>query len=97
MRRYGASNGWVGAAYRSSVSYTLNQAFLKQLKQPFLIVDAADESIVSRAAIKQAAQTIPNAEYHLMPDARHELFNEKQETYDMLWHIIDAFWAKQLS
>ena len=97
LRRYGASNGWVGAAYRSSASYTLNQAFLKQLKQPFLIIDAADESIVSRPAIKQAADTIPNAEYHLMPNARHELFNEKQETYDKVWRIMDAFWAEQLS
>lgn len=97
LRRYGASNGWAGAAFRSSVHYTLNQAFLKQLKQPILIVDAADETIVDRDAVSRASKIIPHANYQLIPNARHELFNETPETYNLVWRIIDKFWADKLA
>ena len=97
LRRFGATNGWVGAAYASAVNTTLNPRFLKQIDQPFLILAAADETIVDAKAIEEAANHLPHADYHLIDDARHELFNERPKTYQAVWRLIDKFWAQHLS
>ena len=97
LRRFGATNGWAGAAYGSAVRTTLNPDFLKRLDQPILIMAAEDETIVDAKAIENAAALIPHADYHLIVDARHELLNECQQTYLHLWSLIDSFWAKQIS
>ena len=97
LRRFGATNGWVGAAYGSAVRTTLNPDFLQKITQPILIMAAEDETIVDAKAIENAAHLIPFAEYHVIPDARHELFNERPKTYQHIWSLIDGFWAKQIS
>ena len=96
LRRFGATNGWAGAAYGAAVRTTLNPDFLRLIKQPILIMAAEDETIVDAAAIERAAKLLPNADYHLIADARHELLNERIDTYQHLWSLIDSFWAKHI-
>ena len=97
LRRFGATNGWAGAAYGSAVRTTLNPNFLRAIKQPVLIMAAEDETIVDAKAIERAAKIIPLSQYHLIANARHELFNERQEVYQYLWSLLDGFWAEHIS
>ena len=96
LRRFGATNGWVGAAYGSAVKTTLNPDFLQTLEQPFLLLAAADETIIDNQAIEKASHALPNATYYVIADARHELFNERPAAYQAVWAHIDAFWSQHI-
>ena len=94
LRRSGPSVGWINAAYRSCVRYTLNPHWLAQLKAPVLAFVAGDERVVSASATIRSLPHIRNLQRVDFEGARHELMRELPEVTDALWQHIDAFLAR---
>ena len=94
LRRSGPSVGWINAAYRSCVRYTLNPYWLAQLKAPVLAFVAGDERVVSASATIRSLPHIRNLQRVDFEGARHELMRELPEVTDALWQHIDAFLAR---
>ncbi len=94
LRRYGASTGWVREAYRSAAAYSVNEAFLKELKMPMLIMQAEKEQIVSNSLMALAASHLPNADFIKIANAKHELFNETLEIDAIIWDHLTRFWDR---
>ena len=97
LRRNGPSVGWVNAAYRSCVLYTLNPYWLAQLDVPVLAFVAGDERVVSASATIRNLPYISNLQRVDFEGARHELMRELPEVTDALWQHIDSFLARVTS
>ena len=94
LRRSGPTIGWVNAAYRSSVQFTLNAAWLRSIQVPVLAFVAGDERVVSAVATDYALPFIPQLDRHDFAEARHELLHELPEVTDQLWASLLAFIEK---
>ena len=88
LRRNGPSVGWVNAAYRSCVLYTLNPYWLAQLDVPVLAFVAGDERVVSASATIHNLPYISNLQRVDFEGARHELMRELPEVTDALGSIL---------
>ena len=95
LRRYGASVGWVREAYRSADHYVANKRFLERLSMPMLLMAAEQEQVVSNAEIALAAAHLPNADYVMIKQAKHELFNETLPVDKIVWDHLTRFWDRQ--
>ena len=91
--RYGATVGWVAAAYRSCVETTLNPAFLRGIGTPVLALTGTGETIVRWSAFAEMFRWIPACTHHEYDGARHELLYETDDVRADLWQRIDAFLA----
>jgi lysophospholipase len=91
MWRYGASGGWVAAAYESCAMTTLNPAFLCSISCPVLALTGSDETIVKYAAFAEMFRWIPDCTHHEFAGARHELLYETADVQIDMWRRIDSF------
>ena len=91
MWRYGASVGWVAAAYESCATTTLNPAFLRSISCPVLALTGSDETIVKYAAFAEMFRWIPDCTHHEFAGARHELLYETADVQIDMWRRIDSF------
>ena len=91
MWRYGASGGWVAAAYESCAMTTLNPAFLRSISCPVLALTGSDETIVKYAAFAEMFRWIPDCTHHEFAGARHELLYETADVKIDMWRRIDSF------
>ena len=89
--RYGASVGWVAAAYQSCAMTTLNPAFLRSIACPVLTLTGGDETIVRKQAFEEMLRWLPDRRHHEDDGAKHELLYETEEVRIDLWQRIDAF------
>lgn len=67
--------GWLRAAYRSSRTYLAPER-LRIVTTPILMLGTDADRLVSPAAIRAAAASLPFADLHMYPDAGHELLRE---------------------
>ena len=91
MWRYGATAGWVAAAYESCATTTLNPAFLRSIACPVLTLTGGDETIVRKQAFTDMLRWLPDRRHHEYDGAKHELLYETEEVRTDLWQRIDAF------
>jgi lysophospholipase len=85
--------GWLEAAYRSSA--LLTPAALGAIQVPILFVGTDSDRLVSPAAIRRAAASIPKAELLMFPTAGHEILREMDEVRIGAHERIDAFFDEQ--
>lgn len=91
MWRYGATVGWVAAAYASCAATTLNPAFLRSISCPVLTLTGGDETIVRRQAFEDMLPWLPDRRHHEYDGAKHELLYETDEVRADLWWRVEAF------
>ena len=66
--------GWMRAAYRSAAAFAPGR--LKEVEVPVLLLGTERDRLVSPAAIRRVAALLPKAEFHIYPDAGHEILRE---------------------
>jgi lysophospholipase len=81
--------GWLAAAYRSSAALTPER--LRGIRVPLLFVATERDRLVSAAAIRRAASTVPGAELLMFEDAGHEILREADEVRLDALARIDSF------
>ncbi len=86
----GVTYGWLDAAFRS-IERVLAPGFARGLDLPLLIVRAAEDRIVSRAAQKHFCRRAPNCRLVDVPAARHELLVETDACRQVFWQAFDRF------
>lgn len=96
MRRAVPTVGWVRAAYRSCAQTSLNANWMKSISQPVLAFLAAQEYIVSTPLAKQSLKQMPQADIHMIDNARHEILNETADIQARIWSDIHTFLGKAL-
>ena len=89
--RYGATVGWVAAAYRSCAETSLNPAFLRAIRTPVLALTGSDETIVRRESFAEMFRWIPDITHHDYAGARHELLYETEDVRADLMRRMDDF------
>lgn len=80
---------WLAAAFRSMDR--LDEAALRAISVPLLIVATERDRLVSLAPIQRAAGLIPDAELAMIPDAAHEILREADPMRSEALARIDAF------
>ena len=88
----GVTYGWLDAAFRS-IKRVLAPGFARKLDLPLLIVRAAEDCIVSRAAQKDFCRRARNCRLVDVPGARHELLVETDACRQVFWQAFDRFTA----
>lgn len=81
--------GWLRAAYRSASGFT--PANLQRIALPILILGAAEDRLVSAAAIRRTASLLPNAELEMYEGCAHEILREQDPVRLAALARIDAF------
>jgi lysophospholipase len=93
---YGASFGWVRAAYSSCLATTANKTWMRDFPLPVQAHLAGDERIVHAKSSRRLLPLISGAEIHDYPEARHELLLELAGVRTALWNRISSFVNLQL-
>lgn len=94
---YGASFGWVRAAYASCLATTANRAWMQSFSLALSAHLAGDERIVHDKTTRKMLPEVPGAEIHDYPDARHELLLELPEVRALLWDRLADFVTARLA
>lgn len=90
LRTSAPTFGWVKAAIESYNKLN-KKSSLKSLELPIQIFACGDEQLVSNNAIRRASRIIPNAEYHFVNGAKHELLMERDEYRNQFLELFDKF------
>jgi lysophospholipase len=85
----GPTFAWLRAARRSLREI----ARMRKPTAPVLIVAAGADRIVSNQAIREAAATIPGIALTMIPDAAHEILNERDDIRRQFLAALDSFIA----
>jgi len=81
--------GWIYHALKAC-SRVNKKAFLAKIETPGLMALAGEEHIVDNAKIRLASQRLKNCELLNFPEARHEIWMEKDEVRDV---FFEKFYA----
>ena len=82
--------GWLRAALASNAALD-RPGTLEQVRVPILLLAAANDRLVSGAAIARAAARLPDARLETFPEGAHELLREVDPIRDRALGLIDAF------
>ena len=91
LKAYGASFGWVRAAYASCIATTGDPRWLGRVTVPVEAHLAGDETVVSARYSDRMLPELRNAAIHRYEGARHELLMELPEVTGPLWERVEAF------
>lgn len=78
LRTSSPTYGWVYHSFES-IDILSNEAYLKEIKTPVLLEISGKELIVDKTAAEKAAPFLPNCTRVDIPDARHEIWMERDE------------------
>jgi lysophospholipase len=81
--------GWLDAAFRSTARH--DEAALKQVRVPVLLLGATRDRLVDPRAIRRAAALLPKAELLMFEDSAHEVLRETDEVRLQALERIDSF------
>jgi len=81
--------GWMRAAHRSAAAFTRKK--LARVTIPVLLLGTDRDRLVSPAAIRRAAASLPRAELKMYPDAGHEILRDADPVRLDALARIDAF------
>ncbi|MGC6484133.1 MAG: alpha/beta hydrolase [Candidatus Puniceispirillales bacterium] len=88
---YGASFGWVAAAYASCLATTANHRWMSRFALPLSAHIAGDERIVHDPTTRAMLPLVPGIDLHDYPSARHELLLELPAVRALMWQRLAAF------
>ena len=86
----GPTWGWMRAAFATTAKLAAPD-FAQSIKVPLLFLVADDDTVVSSAAIKDFAVHVKLSRTIVIPHARHEILQEKDELRQQFWAAFDAF------
>jgi lysophospholipase len=81
--------GWLDAAFRSTARH--DEAALKKVEIPILLLGTERDRLVDPRAIHRAAALLPNAELLMFKHAAHELLRESDDVRLAALARIDSF------
>lgn len=81
--------GWLDAAFRSTARH--DEAALKQVQVPILLIGTERDRLVDSRAIRRAAALLPRAELLMFKDAAHEILRETDDVRLEALARIDSF------
>ena len=81
--------GWLDAAFRSIARVT--PALLRRVETPVLLLGTDRDRLVSPAAMRQAAEILPNSTLFMFPTAAHEILRENDAVRLEALAQIDRF------
>jgi lysophospholipase len=96
LRICGPTFGWLNAALKSTRLMRRTE-FTSSVITPLLIFGAEKDEVVVTEAVRDFAKHAPNARYVEIPEARHEILQEKDSMRAIFWQAFDAFVAEQLA
>lgn len=85
----GPTNGWVKNAYETMDGFTPER--LGQLKTPILVFSAEADTIVDPSSHIRIAGQLSNSKLISIPNSKHEILMETDETRAKFWSGFDAF------
>jgi lysophospholipase len=95
LKMNGPTFGWVAEALRS-IKILNDESYLRAIKTPILMGIAGNDKIVDVEAEKRAASLMPNCEEVEIPEARHEIWMER-DVLRQPWMIkVSSFLATHL-
>jgi len=89
-----ATYGWVQESFRS-VDILRDEKYLKSIKAPILMGIAGDDKVVDASASARAAGILPNCTRVDMPEAKHEIWMERDDIRAPWMARITAFFAER--
>ena len=84
----GATFSWFGAARKSLAAVS---AMRRRPQSPVLIIAAEGDRVVSNAAIRKLARSVPGIALAFVPDARHEILTERDQFRRQFLAAFDSF------
>lgn len=81
---------WLAAAYASIAGLTA-PGVLETVTTPVLLIGTTRDRLVDAAAIRAAAERLPNARLVMRDDSAHEMLRERDAVRDQVLATIDAF------
>lgn len=85
-----ATVGWLRAAFRS-MDMTSRPDYLAAVAAPILICEAARDMLIEPASLEHAIAHLPAGELVTIPDSKHEILIERDETRALFWQAFDRF------
>jgi lysophospholipase len=67
---------------------------LDHVTNPLLVAIAGREMLVDNRALRRVAAALPSAETLDVPEAKHEILQERDESREKFWTAFDAFAAR---
>lgn len=89
----GPTFGWLRAGLRS-IAITRRPAFLRAIRCPILLAQAAEEMIVDNPAIERLARLLPQGQLLQLAGARHEILIERPPVRQAFWKGFDAWFSR---
>ncbi len=86
----GPTIGWLRASLRS-MSLVTSPEFVRSVRVPVLLIAAGDDRVVSSRAIEDFAVQIKLGTHIVIPHARHEILQERNEFRQQFWAAFDAY------
>jgi len=82
--------GWVSAAFRTMAAMQ-QPSYAARLRQPMLLLAAANDHLMSLAAIEDFTWNLRAGSHLIVPGAMHELLMEQDQYRQLFWAAFDAF------
>jgi len=82
--------GWLQAAFRSMAKVTSDR-FIGSVRVPLLLIAAGDDKVVSSTAIEDLSVQLKVGAHIVIPHARHEILQERDEIRQQFWAAFDAY------
>ena len=86
----GPTMAWMRSALRS-MEFIGDPNFAPKVHVPLFIVAAADDKIVSTRAIEEFSARTKVASHIVLPHARHEILQEREDIRRQFWAAFDAY------
>ena len=90
LRINGPTFGWLGAAFRS-MRRMRRRSYAADIVTPLLVFGAGSDRVVRIESIRAFCQSLPNARYVEIPEAKHEILMETDAVRARFWMEFDAF------
>ncbi|MEZ5889682.1 MAG: alpha/beta hydrolase [Xanthobacteraceae bacterium] len=82
--------GWVSTAFRTMAALQ-QPSYAARLAQPMLLLAAANDHLMSLAAIEDFTWNLRAGSHLIVPGAMHELLMEQDQYRQLFWAAFDAF------
>jgi len=86
----GPTIGWLRASMRS-MRMVSTPEFARSVRVPLLLIAAGDDKVVSSRAIEDFAVQVKVGTHVVIPHARHEIMQERDELRQQFWAAFDAY------
>jgi len=86
----GPSFRWLYEAFKASEDFD-NDAFLKQINVPFLMVSSKNDYLVNVDAQTKICKVLPNCRLQMYEDSHHNILKDSSDIVSRLIKDVDAF------